>query len=316
MRRMDMQYAISVSVGALLGVGLFFLLAPRLQPPPVTPAASIPPLASGGWTRIDVNDPPPAPQVAVEDRLDVPRAVVRSAKPAAPVHQQWAEFRMQERRALAPPQRRVNSQRQLNTPRRVHIERRVNPRPKLGAAERVPAATPPTPAPPAPVIAPPPNPLPNDEAPRYIVQVGPVAGEDRAAEIVRQLALAGFLARLASTQQPGPAHYQVVSETVPVAVAERRMVVLTQLGFRPQLRILAGGFAQLRFGAFTSQHDAELLAERVRTTGYAFAAVVREGGTAYLITLGPHREDTVESIQAFLRTRFRWMLPVTVSPAS
>ncbi|MGQ0550883.1 MAG: SPOR domain-containing protein [Armatimonadota bacterium] len=170
--------------------------------------------------------------------------------------------------------------------------------------------------PPESVAAPPPNPLPNDEAPQYIVQVGPVAGEERAAEIVRQLALAGFLARLANTQESGLSRYQVISETVPFAVAERRVIILTQLGFRPQLRMLAGGFAQLRFGAFTSQEEAELLAGRVRTTGYAFAAVVREGGTTYLITLGPHREDAVETIQALLRTRFRWMLPVTVRPAS
>ena len=310
-----MPYAISVAVGALLGIGLFFLLAPRLQPRLGTPAPSNPP-APAGWTRIEVNDPPAAPHVAVEDRLDVPRAVVRSAKPAVPALQQWTEFRKQERRALAHPQRRVNPQRKVNAPLRVQTERRVNPRPKPGGAGRVRAATPPIPAPPAPVIAPTPNPVPNDEGPRYIVQVGPVAGEERATEIVRQLALAGFFARLASAQEPRPSHYQVISETVPLAVAERRMVVLTQLGFRPQLRVLAGGFAQLRFGAFTSQQEAELLAERVRTTGYAFAAVVREGGTAYLITLGPHREDTVEAIQAFLRTRFRWMLPVTVSPAS
>ncbi len=149
-----------------------------------------------------------------------------------------------------------------------------------------------------------------------MVQVGPIAGEERAADIVRQLAVGGFLARLASIHESGPSSYQVVSETVPLAVAERRMVVLTQLGFRPQLRVLAGGFAQMRFGAFASQQEAEVLAERVRTTGYAFAAVVREGGTTFLITLGPHREDTVEAIQTFLRVRFRWMLPVSVTPAS
>lgn len=117
-------------------------------------------------------------------------------------------------------------------------------------------------------------------------------------------------------EEPRSSHFQVVSETVPLAVAERRVAVLTQLGFRPQMRTLAGGFAQLRFGVFASQQEAEVLATRVRATGYAFAAVVRDGGTVYVITLGPHRQDTVDLIQGMLRSRFRWMLPVTVTAAN
>lgn len=146
--------------------------------------------------------------------------------------------------------------------------------------------------------------------------MGPVTDRDRAAEIVRQLALAGFAAGVTNREEPGPPHFQVISETVPLAVAERRVIVLTQLGFHPKLRELAGGFAQLRFGAFASQREAEFLATRVRITGYSFAAAVREGGTVYVITLGPLRQDTVETIQAMLRSLFRWMLPVTVSPAN
>ncbi len=72
----------------------------------------------------------------------------------------------------------------------------------------------------------------------------------------------------------------------------------------------------MRFGAFASHQEAERLAARVRITGYAFAAVMQEGGTAYVITLGPHRQDTADLIQAMLRSRFRWMLPVTVTPAN
>lgn len=161
-----------------------------------------------------------------------------------------------------------------------------------------------------------PTPVPDEQGPRYMIQVGPVADRDRAAEIISQLALAGFAARMISREEPGAAHFQVVSETVPLAIAERRVIALTQLGFRPQLQILAGGLAQLRFGEFASEREADLLARRVRTTGYSFAAVVREGGIVYVITLGPHQQDTVEIIQRVLRSRFRGMVPVSVTPAN
>ncbi|HEV8338562.1 MAG TPA: SPOR domain-containing protein [bacterium] len=149
-----------------------------------------------------------------------------------------------------------------------------------------------------------------------MIQVGPVADRDRAVEIVNHLALAGFAAGIVAREEPILPHFVVVSETVPIAVAERRLIALTQLNFNPQLRPLAGGYAQLRFGTFASQHEADRLARAVRITGFAFAAVVREGGTVYLVTLGPHRPEAVETIQRLLRSRFRGMLAVTVTPTN
>lgn len=307
MQRTDAPYAVSILIGALLGVGLFFILAPRLEPPPLIAVPS------------DQTDPgmTSRPTVAETEgrRPDSPRTIVPgSPKPPTQTRPDRSGSGQQDRRVV--PVRPVNLLRSA-TPLRPATPLRTPGFLATTTGERtgveVVQSTP-RPTLPSSGIAQAPTPSPYAQGRRYIIQVGPVADRDRATEIVRQLAFAGFDAGVTSREEPGPPHFQVISETVPLGVAERRVIALTHLGFRPQLRTLAGGFAQLLFGAFASQREAELLAERVRITGYAFAAVVREGGTVYVITLGPHRKDTVETI--LFRMQFRWMLPVTVSLAN
>ncbi|MGQ0570199.1 MAG: SPOR domain-containing protein [Armatimonadota bacterium] len=176
------------------------------------------------------------------------------------------------------------------------------------------------PSPPAPLSPPvgdPAIPVPGPQAERavlYMVQVGPVSDQERAAEIVRELSLAGFDPAVNTIYGSSAPEFQVVSETISTSVAERRIAVLTALGFDPELRTFAGGLAQLRFGPFASRSAAEVLARRVRLTGYSYAAVVREGGTLYIVTLGPHSQAAVAAITGMLSSRFRAMIPVAARP--
>lgn len=306
MRRMDVPYVVSVLVGAFLAVGLFFSLTPRLKSPSaVTPEfpeefprpdiaqVAVPPER----TDTGLNSRPIAVQSESGHPGSLPQTIVPGAKSSA---------QSQPDRRVLPV--RPASRRTPGLPARTGREKTTG-----GVAQLTPPQAPPDSG--GSGIVQTPAPSPDEQGPRYIIQVGPVADQERAAEIVRQLALAGFQAKVTSRDEPGPPRFQVVSEMVPLTVAERRAGALIDLGFHPQVQRLAAGFARLRFGSFASQREAELLARRVRTTGYSFAAAVREGGNVYVITLGPHRQDTVEAIQGVLRSRFRWMLPVTVSPA-
>lgn len=306
----DTPYAVSVLIGALLGVGLYFALAPHLRSH-ITALPSLQrtgPDLNSAATRPDAVRPKTALGEVARPRAPVP-AIQDVPRPAAPVA--TPTLRMQgagER--LAPQTKPIRRPAARSAARRTKppVSRPVQI-PKPEGVRRGPDLVPRgLPAVLPPVSAPP------EGGPRYLVEVGPVPTQERAAEIVRQLAAAGFGGRMSIIHETRTSHYQVVSETVPLTVAKRRVTVLTQLGFKPELWALAGGFAQLRFGPFATQQEAERLAERVRVTGYAFAAVVQAGGTAYVITTGPHSQDVVDAIQAVLRLRFRSMLPVTVSP--
>lgn len=94
MRRIDIQYAVSVLIGALLGVGLFLFLGPRLKPPQVVtaPATIVVPSES--------TDP------GVASRPISPRPIVLGAKPSAQTRQERARSGQQDRRVL--PVRPVN----------------------------------------------------------------------------------------------------------------------------------------------------------------------------------------------------------------
>lgn len=300
MKRIDGPVALSVLAGVLVGAVLLFLLAPLLKS-----SSIIRVLSETSAEEIAVRPTPPAGGLP----FDAARpAVLRTPSPqqTPPAPPLAAKGTPPAAKAATPP------------PRAALPRQTVGPLPTTGGTERGPEATPPASIPtnPAPEIVQAPTPVPTEQGPQFMIQVGPIADRDRAAEIVNHLALIGLAAGMLVREEPVPPHFVVISDTVPLAVAERRAAALTQLGFHPQLRTLAGGYAQLRFGAFASQQEADRVARAVRITGFAFAAVVREGGTVYIITLGPLRSESVETVQRALRSRFRGMLPVAVSPTN
>ncbi len=177
-----------------------------------------------------------------------------------------------------------------------------------------PPPTPPVPAPvaPTPVPAPALVPLPPLSATGsfYTVQIGPIGDPDRASEIAGELTLGGFVPRTSRREEP--VRYRVVTDPLLREIAERRATALAQQDFRPGVRLLAGGLAQLDFGVFPSQEGAAALAKRVRTIGYS-ANVAREGGSFYAITLGPHQRPAVDAIAKII-ARFTVGIIVTAVP--
>ncbi|MGQ0550469.1 MAG: hypothetical protein ACT4PY_12470 [Armatimonadota bacterium] len=150
--------------------------------------------------------------------------------------------------------------------------------------------------------------------PRYRIQVGPVSSFEQATAVTAILKQAGFAPRLSMSTESGLANFQVVSEVMPRRAGETRGAALAELGFRAQVRRLSGDRVQLHFGTLIHKGNAENLARRVRATGY-WATVVGGSATAYVITLGPHAQRTVDAITGIFMTRSRIMSPVTVSPA-
>ncbi len=199
------------------------------------------------------------------------------------------------------------------------------PSPLQGAAAPQATATPPpqaaatpqatgAPAPgavaPAPVPAPVRLPPLSPTGSFYLVQIGPIVDADRASEIVGELTLGGFVPSTGRREEPQ--RFRVVSDPLLRAVAERRAAVLAQQGFQSGVRILTGGLAQLDFGAFPSQEGAEAVAKRVRTLGYT-AKVAREGGSFYIVTLGPYQQPAVDAISKII-ARFAAGIVVTPAP--
>src|SRR5207237_8688667 len=83
-------------------------------------------------------------------------------------------------------------------------------------------------------------------------------------------------------------------------IAEDLAAALAGRGFRSQTEPLAGGTAQLLFGTFTSQKDAEALSQRITALGYD--VWVARGGPAYTLQLGPYPQSSVEAITGILKT--------------
>jgi len=129
----------------------------------------------------------------------------------------------------------------------------------------------------------------------YLVQIGPIASSERASEIAGQLTLAGFAAR--TTRRDEPQLFRVGTGPLLREVAERRAVVLAQQGYHPNVNVLADGRAQLDFGTFPSEEGAAAFAKQVRRVGFN-AQVIREGGTFYLIALGPYQQPAVDAISS------------------
>ncbi|MGH2406435.1 MAG: hypothetical protein ACRDGN_18530, partial [bacterium] len=144
--------------------------------------------------------------------------------------------------------------------------------------------------------------------PRYRIQVGPVFSLEDANAVTAVLRQAGFAPQISKSAATATA-FQVMSEVVSRRVGERRAVTLADLGFRTQMRAVSTDRIQLYFGTFVSKGNAEDLARRIRATGY-WVAVVGGGAHAYVITLGPHGQPTVDAITGVFMARSRITYPV------
>jgi hypothetical protein len=166
------------------------------------------------------------------------------------------------------------------------------PSPPPGASAQT-SPPPPASAPQASSSPPGPSPLPNNRL--YMVRVGPVSDRDRASAIAKQLSARGFAQTKVVTQQ----EFRVVSEPLPRGAAEGLAATLAGRGFHGQVEPLGGDAAQVLFGTFTSQKEAEMLAQRIVAAGYD--AWVR-GGTVYTLQIGPYPQANLDTIAAIIKS--------------
>ena len=127
-----------------------------------------------------------------------------------------------------------------------------------------------------------------------MVRVGPISDRNRASALEKQLSFGGFSQTKVTTQKG----YLVVSEPLPRSAAESLVGTLAGRGFPSQIEPLAGDTVQLVFGMFTTQKEAETLAQRIGAAGYD--AWVREG-TLYTLQLGPYPQSSVNTITGIIK---------------
>ena len=251
---------------------------------------------------------PPSP---ASKRQTAPPSVKRQAAPPRPAPAPQATPPAAPARQTAPPPPAPAPQAAPAPP----APTQAAPPPPASAPQASPPTAPARPITPpparAPQAAPPPpaRPAPGAVNPLYSVRIGPVSDRDRASAIAKQLAAGGFSPTIST--QTGPI-FRVVSEPLPRNVAEDLAAALAGRGFRSQTEPLAGGTAQLLFGTFTSQKDAEALSQRITALGYD--VWVARGGPAYTLQLGPYPQSSVEAITRILKTGAP-DATVTVDPA-
>jgi len=118
---------------------------------------------------------------------------------------------------------------------------------------------------------------------------------DRAAALARKLAAGGFSPRTITTR---PA-FRVVSEPLPRNAADGLSATLTARGFRCSVQPLTSDTAQVLFGTFTTQKEADALAQRVEATGYD--AWVR-GSTVFVLEMGQNTQSTIDTMTGVVRS--------------
>jgi hypothetical protein len=155
------------------------------------------------------------------------------------------------------------------------------------AAASAPKISPAAPAPPI-------SPQPADPNRLYTVRAV-LSDSDRASAIAKQLLVGGF-SEAKVTVQSG---FRVVSEPLPRSVAEGLVSTLAERGFHSQVEPLAGDAAQLLFGIFTSQKEAEVLSQRITAAGYD--VWVREGAV-YMLQFGQYPQSSVNAITTIIKS--------------
>jgi hypothetical protein len=161
-------------------------------------------------------------------------------------------------------------------------------------ADPVPQTAPPPAAPAPQASPPPPAPLSAGGNRQYTVRVV-LSDRDRASVLANQLLAEGF-SQAKISMQPG---FRVVSEPLPRSVAEGLIATLAKRGFQSHLEPLAGDAVQLLFGTFTTQKEADTLAQRIGAAGYD--AWVHEG-TVYTLQFGLFPQSSVNTITGIVKS--------------
>jgi hypothetical protein len=127
--------------------------------------------------------------------------------------------------------------------------------------------------------------------------------------MAKQLSDAGFSQAQIGTQ----AGFRVLSEPLPRQVAQTLSTTLAARGFHTTAEPTStGDTVQLVFGTFTSQRDADALADRIAAAGYD--AWIREA-TVYLLRLGSVPQASVNTVTQIVKAGAP-DTPVAADPSS
>jgi hypothetical protein len=267
-------------------------------------------LAATIYLRANTWEPDLAPSVRASARQpNVRTKPSSSARPRNPVGAQALRPPVPgvERPARhAPPRRAASAEdRAASQPRRVPLRPAATPVP---LDETGPVAAPPgagitrdeTYVPPPPI-----------QGPKYVVRVSAIRDLTRAEEIVARMARGGFRATIETSVSGEAARHLVVSEPLPRSTAVSRAQALAAVGIATTMRDRDGDRVQLVFGVFAGPDEADAAARRVRRRGYPAVAVI-EGGTTYIVHVGPHEKEQMEDVLALLSSGLH---VVDVAPA-
>ena len=146
----------------------------------------------------------------------------------------------------------------------------------------------------------------------YMVEVGPFPDQDRAAAIAKELSARGF----SQAKVVDQTKFRVLSLPLSRSAAEALVGTLVKRGFPSQIEPAGGDAFQLVFGTFSTQQEAEALAQRIGAAGYD--ARVR-GGTGYRVHVGPYPLSSVVDTIVTVTNIMKSSAPeasVTTSPVS
>jgi peptidyl-tRNA hydrolase len=121
----------------------------------------------------------------------------------------------------------------------------------------------------------------------------------------------GYHTSVAARTSPEAARHIVVSELLRREVAEQRARVLATAGTRPTIRVRDNELAQVVYGVFSGPEEADAAAQRIRRQGFTALAVV-EGGTTYVVSVGPHAKARIDEVAGALSSA---LYVIEVEPA-
>jgi cell division protein FtsN len=137
------------------------------------------------------------------------------------------------------------------------------------------------------------------KTPEYVVHIGAIASPLRADDIASRLAGRGYRASVAARTSPETARYVVASELLRREIAEQRAKTMSAAGIAATLRARDNDLAQVVYGHFSTSEEADAAAQRIRRQGFT-ALVLVEGGTTYVVSVGPHTKGRIDEVVASL----------------
>jgi cell division septation protein DedD len=140
---------------------------------------------------------------------------------------------------------------------------------------------------------------PKGQGPTYVVRISALRSRGQALDVVSRLAARGYRATIETVTSSEAVTYLVVSEPLPRTIAEKRAQALAAVGISTTVQDRDGERVQLVFGRFGTPEDSDAAARRIRQRGYTALTLI-EGGTTYVVHIGPYEKAQVDEVAGLL----------------